>query len=192
MSDAGDRRPGRAGTPPDTGNAPQDTGDTPPGAGGTPPGAGGTSPGAGDTPTDTDNAPPGAGGTPALERGRDLMLLALALVVVVEGSFAAYAAVRAEGTLAAGAGRFALISGMSWMTWQGFAFSRWLLVVLAGFAAVGAPLAIRTAVQDGGMLEAMLMGVAGLGYAAAALLLAVSHDVGEYARARRRERDQGR
>jgi hypothetical protein len=119
------------------------------------------------------------------ERGRDLALLALAIVVVIEGVFAALTVLAdVEGRLVLSMGRFALISGLSYMTWQGFALPRWVLTVLAAFAVIGGPVAIHAAVQAGSTALALLAAVAMLGYAAAVALLVLSADVRAFLRQR--------
>jgi hypothetical protein len=127
----------------------------------------------------------------ALERGRDLLLLATGLVVLIEASFAVWGAV-ATDQFVLRAGRLALVSGLSYMSWQGAAVSRWVLVALAGVAAIGGPIAIDTALTAGNVVEAVLMGLAAMGYAVAALLLALSRDIRAFAAARARARDQER
>jgi hypothetical protein len=127
----------------------------------------------------------------ALERGRDLLLLATGLVVLIEASFAVWGAVAADQFVLR-AGRLALVSGLSYMSFQGVVVSRWLLVALAGVAALGGPIAIHTALTAGNVVEAVLMGLAAMGYAVAALLLALSRDVRAFATARARTRDQDR
>jgi hypothetical protein len=127
----------------------------------------------------------------ALERGRDLLLLATGLIVLIEASFAVWGAVAADQFVLR-AGRLALVSGLSYMSFQGVVVSRWLLVALAGVAALGGPIAIHTALTAGNVVEAVLMGLAAMGYAVAALLLALSRDVRAFATARARTRDQDR
>jgi hypothetical protein len=133
----------------------------------------------------------GRDGVVVNERGRDLTLLALALVVTIEGLFAGltlFAGVEGRGVLSLG--RFALISGLAYMTWQGFAFPRWLLVGLAAVATIGGPIAVYAAVSSGNAGQAALAGFAMLGYAAAAALLVLSAAVREFVDQRRRLLDR--
>lgn len=123
---------------------------------------------------------------PATERGRDLTLLALAIVLTVEAAFLG-ADVLAQGShvLVRGAGRFALMSGLAYMTWQGFLVSRWVLVVLVGGAVVAAPWALGPALRGGVSGYALLHLAGAAGYLAAGLLLAASPAVGAFIRHRR-------
>jgi hypothetical protein len=128
-------------------------------------------------------AGPAAGVT---ERGHDLTLLALGLFVAVEGAFLV-TDVMLQGTtvLVRGAGRFALIAGMSYMTWQGFAVSRWLLVVLAAAAVLAAPVVLRAAFSEGPVSLAVLHAAGAAGYAVSGVLLAGSREVAAFLRHRR-------
>jgi hypothetical protein len=125
------------------------------------------------------------------ERGRDLTLLALAIVLVIEGAFALLTVLAGAGDrLVLTAGRFALITGMAYMAYQGFAVPRWLLVALVGFAAVvGGPLGIHLALTAGNAGQAVLVAVSMAGYATAAWLLAGSPAVRAFLRYRRRALD---
>jgi hypothetical protein len=121
------------------------------------------------------------------ERGRDLTLLALALVLLVEAAFLV-TDVLAQGqqVLVRGAGRFALLAGISWMTWQGFTVSRWILVAMLALFVAAAPLAIGAALSAGGSTGMLVLTAAGAaGYLAAGLLLAGSRDVAAFLRQRR-------
>jgi uncharacterized membrane protein len=130
---------------------------------------------------------------PVSERGRDLTLLALGLIVAIEGLFAALSvAWGLEGRLVLSMGRFALISGMAYMTWQGFAFPRWLLVALVAFAVIGGPIAVWSAMATGGVREALLPAFTMLGYAAAGALLVLSPEVRSFLAQRRRLLDHDR
>jgi hypothetical protein len=133
------------------------------------------------------------GERPGFEKGRDLTLLALAIVVAVEGAFALYTVMAgAEGRLVLSAGRFALIAGLAYMTWQGFAFPRWILVVLVGFAVFGGPIALRMAASEGTTLQLLLLTVSVAGYAVTGWLLAFSAPVREFLSQRRRDLDHDR
>ena len=123
---------------------------------------------------------PTPGGFP--ERGRDLTLLALTLVLAVEGTFLLLDLVQG-GQLVRGAGRFALLSGLSYMTWQGFQFSRWVLVALVGAAIAFAPWALADAFQAGFTAGAVHAGGAA-GDLAGGLLLSFSRDVSSFLRHR--------
>jgi hypothetical protein len=132
-----------------------------------------------------------AGGTGSHERGRDLTLLALAIVVVIEGAFAAISVFSGpEGRLVLSLGRFALISGMSYMTWQGFAFPRWILVVLLAFAVIGGPVAVYAALTAGRVFQAAALALSMAGYAVAAVLLALSPAVRDFLAAQRQQLDR--
>jgi hypothetical protein len=90
------------------------------------------------------------------------------------------------------AGRFALITGMAYMTYQGFAVPRWVLVALVGFAGVvGGPVGIYIAVTGGNVGQAVIAAVGMAGYVAAGWLLALSPAVAGFIRQRRdiRNRD---
>jgi hypothetical protein len=123
---------------------------------------------------------------PAPERGRDLTLLALTLVLAVEAAFlASDVATHGSQVLVRGAGRFALIAGLSYMTWQGFVVSRWVLVALVGAAVLFAPWALSGAFEGGVSAGAVLHIAGAAGYLVAALLLSVSGDVSAFIRHRR-------
>lgn len=117
------------------------------------------------------------------ERGRDLTLLALMLILAVEAAFLLLDLAQG-GQLVRGAGRFALLSGLSYMTWQGFYFSRWVLVALVGAAVLFAPWAVAGAFQAGFAAGAVHAGGAA-GYLAGGLLLSASRDVSGFLRHRR-------
>jgi hypothetical protein len=126
------------------------------------------------------------GEPPINERGRDLTLLALAIVVIIEGAFAIITVSGAsEGRLVLAIGRFALISGLSFMTWRGFAVPRWLLVFLTAVAAIGGPIAVSQAMDAGSTIDMVVASVAMIGYATSALLLAFSRHVREFLQQRR-------
>jgi hypothetical protein len=127
------------------------------------------------------------------ERGRDLTLLALAIVIVIEGAFALLTVLAGAGDrLVLTAGRFALITGMAYMTYQGFAVPRWVLVALVAFAGVvGGPVGIYIALTGGNVGQAVIAAVGMAGYVAAGWLLALSPAVAGFIRQRRdiRNRD---
>jgi hypothetical protein len=148
-----------------------------------------------DAPSPSADGPDAASTTAGFtERGRDLTLLALAIVVIIEGALALLTVFAGAGDrLVLTAGRFALITGMAYMTYQGFAVPRWLLVVLAGFAAVvGGPHGLHLAITAGSPGQAVLVAVSMTGYATAAWLLAGSPAVRAYLRYRRRALDHDR
>jgi hypothetical protein len=117
------------------------------------------------------------------ERGRDLTLLALMLILAVEAAFLLLDLAQG-GELVRGAGRFALLAGLSYMTWQGFQFSRWVLVALVGAAVAFAPWAVADAFRAG--LTAGAVHAAGAAaYLAGGLLLSFSRDVSSFLRHRR-------
>lgn len=126
------------------------------------------------------------------ERGRDLTLLALAIVLAVEAAFLA-ADVLAQGShvLVRGAGRFALMAGLAYMTWQGFFMARWVLVLLIAAPVIAAPWIIGPILSDGAAGSVVLHTAGAAGYLVAGLLLAVYPDVASFLRHRRdlRERD---
>jgi hypothetical protein len=76
------------------------------------------------------------------------------------------------------------------MTWQGFAFPRWRLGVLAAVAAIGGPIAVYAAVSSGDLAQAALSTLAMLGYAVAAALLVLSPAVRQFVDQRRRLLDR--
>jgi hypothetical protein len=127
---------------------------------------------------------------PGGERGRDLTLLALALVLVNEAIFTAQIVLAQEpNVLVAQAGRFAVKAGLAYMTWQGFALPRWLLAFLAAVAAAAGPWALRDAYAAGfGPWQAVLTATV-VGYVAATWLLIGSRDVSAFLRHRRDLRD---
>lgn len=123
---------------------------------------------------------------PVSENGRDLTLLALALVMAVEAAFlAADVVAQGTGVLVRGAGRFALMAGLAYMTWQGFVVSRWVLVALIAAAVVTAPWVIAETLQGGVSAWALLHVAGAAGYLAAGLLLAGSRPVATFIRHRR-------
>jgi hypothetical protein len=126
-----------------------------------------------------------AGPPPFAERGRDLLLLALGLVMLIEGLFAGVTIAGGHPAPVANVGRFALLAGMSYMTWQGFPVSRWILVVLAGVAALAGPSQVLQAVSGGRPLWAAVLAATVVGYAAASWLLAANRDVADYIEHRR-------
>jgi hypothetical protein len=128
---------------------------------------------------------------PGGERGRDLTLLALALVLVNEAIFTAQIVLAQEpNVLVAQAGRFAVKAGLAYMTWQGFALPRWLLAFLAAVAAAAGPWALRDAYAAGfGPWQAVLTATV-VGYVAATWLLIGSRDVSAFLRHRRDLRDR--
>jgi hypothetical protein len=131
-------------------------------------------------------APVSAGAPdPPTELGRDLTLLALGLVMLVEGVFLTVDVVaQGQSVLVRGAGRFALMAGLCYMTWQGFAVSRWVLVVLIAAAVAAAPLVLGAAFREGPALALLHAGGAA-GYLVAGVLLAGSGKVAAFLRHRR-------
>jgi hypothetical protein len=128
--------------------------------------------------------------TGVTERGRDLTLLALGLFALVEGAFLVTdVALQGMPVLVRGAGRFALIAGMSYMTWQGFAIPRWVLVVLAAAAVLAAPVVLRDAFSTGPFSLALLHAAGAAGYAVSGVLLAGSREVAAFLRHRRELRN---
>jgi hypothetical protein len=124
------------------------------------------------------------------EKGRDLLLLALALVMATEALFAAVTIAGGHPAPVANIGRFALLSGMSYMTWQGFPISRWILVLLTGVAALAGPAQVLQAVQAGSIRWALVLGATVVGYALSCYLLAANRDVAGYIVHRRHLRDR--
>jgi hypothetical protein len=118
------------------------------------------------------------------ERGRDLTLLALAIVVVNEAVFTGFVLAEEPQALVAQAGRFALKAGLAWLTWQGFTVSRWILVVLVGAAIVAAPWALADAYGGGLSVTAVVITATVAAYVAAGWLLAFTPAVGRYIRYR--------
>jgi 4-amino-4-deoxy-L-arabinose transferase-like glycosyltransferase len=134
-----------------------------------------------------DATAPGNAGAPAppTELGRDLTLLALGLVMVVEGVFLTVDVVaQGQSVLVRGAGRFALMAGLCYMTWQGFAVSRWVLVVLIAAAVAAAPVVLGAALREGHAVALLHAGGAA-GYLVAGVLLAGSGKVAAFLRHRR-------
>jgi hypothetical protein len=131
-------------------------------------------------------APPRRDPAPPTERGRDLALLALGLVMTVEAIFLV-ADVLAQGqhVLVRGAGRFALMAGLAYMTWQGFMLSRWILVVLVAAAVAAAPWVLGTAFREGPAHLALLHAAGAAAYLAAGVLLAGARDVAAFLHHRR-------
>lgn len=140
---------------------------------------------------ETSRAEPPGDGRDADERGRDLTLLALGLVIINEAVFTAYVVAQQPEALVAQAGRFALKAGMAWLTWQGFALSRWILVVLVGAALIAAPWALADAWSAGIDTYALVLAASVAAYGVAGWLLALSPDVARYVkqRAELRNRD---
>jgi hypothetical protein len=124
------------------------------------------------------------------ERGRDLLLLALALVIANEAIFTFYVIAEDSAALTAQMGRFALKSGMAYLTWQGFGLSRWILVFLVAAAVVAGPFALADAWQSGAPAFAVILTATFVAYIAAGWLLALSPDVSRFIAHRRREREQ--
>jgi hypothetical protein len=118
------------------------------------------------------------------ERGRDLTLLALALIVINEGIFTAFVIAQDQDAIVAQAGRFALKAGLAWLTWQGFVISRWVLVLLVGAALLAAPWALRDAFAGGISPFALVLTATVAAYAAAGWLLAFSPHVSAFIRQR--------
>jgi hypothetical protein len=112
------------------------------------------------------------------ERGRDLTLLALMLILAVEAAFLLLDLAQG-GELVRGAGRFALMAGLSYMTWQGFYFSRWVLVALVGAAVLFAPWAVAAAFQAG-FTAGAVHAAGAAGYLAGGVLLSVFGDVSAF------------
>jgi hypothetical protein len=125
------------------------------------------------------------------ERGRDLLLLALALVLMNEALFAGVAVAGGHPAPVANLGRFTMLAAMSYMTWQGFSISRWILVILAAVAALVGPSQILEAFAGGRPFWGLLLALTAAGYALAFYLLAFQGDVGRFIRHRHllRERD---
>jgi hypothetical protein len=139
----------------------------------------------------SDAPAPGSVGAPAppTELGRDLTLLALGLVMMVEGMFLTVDVVaHGQSVLVRGAGRFALMAGLCYMTWQGFAVSRWVLVVLIAAAVAAAPMVLGAALREGPAFVLLHAGGAA-GYLVAGVLLAGSGKVAGFLRHRRALRD---
>jgi hypothetical protein len=125
------------------------------------------------------------------ERGRDLLLLALGIVLLNEAIFAAVAIARGHPAPVANLGRFTMLAAMSWMTWQGFAFSRWVLVILVAAAVLTGPGQLLHAWREETPLWAALLTLTVAGYILAGWLLAFDAGVSRAIRHRRilRERD---
>jgi drug/metabolite transporter (DMT)-like permease len=121
---------------------------------------------------------------PAAERGRDLALLALGIIIINEAIFTAYVLAQDRDALVAQAGRFALKAGMAYLTWQGFALSRWILVVLVAAAIIAAPWALADAYARGPLSFALILTATVAGYLVAGWLLALSADVSRFVRDR--------
>lgn len=124
------------------------------------------------------------------EKGRDLTLLALAIIIINEAIFTGYVVTQDQDALVAQAGRFALKAGMAWLTWQGFTLSRWILVVLVAAAIVAAPWALIDAWRAGTFGFAAVMTATVAGYLVAGWLLAFSADVGRFIRQRAEARQR--
>jgi hypothetical protein len=126
------------------------------------------------------------------ERGRDLTLLALAIVIVNEAVFTGYIVLaQDQHVLVAQAGRFALKAGLAYLTWQGFMISRWVLVLLVAAAIVAGPWALADAFAAGVTASALILTLTVIGYVVAGWLLAFSPAVAGFIRQRRdlRNRD---
>lgn len=125
------------------------------------------------------------------EHGRDLTLLALGIIVVNEVAFTAQiVATGADNVLVAQAGRLAIKAGLAYMTWQGFVWPRWMLVFLAGVAALTGPWALADAYRDAGATAwTIIMTAIVAGYFVATWLLAGSRPVSAFLRHRRALRD---
>jgi hypothetical protein len=124
------------------------------------------------------------------ELARDLTLLALAIVIVNEAIFTAHIVfAQEEHVLVAQAGRFAVRAGLAYMTWQGFAWSRWVLAILVAVPAVAGPWQLASAYADGVTPFALLLTATVIGYFAATWLLVGSRRVGAFLRYRRQLRD---
>jgi hypothetical protein len=124
------------------------------------------------------------------ERGRDFLMLALALVLFNEGLFAGIAIAGGHPAPVANLGRFTMLAAMAYMTWQGFPVSRWILVFLAAVAAVVGPTQVMQALQEGRTAGALLLALTVAGYVLAFILLAFNRDVATFIRHRRWLRDQ--
>jgi hypothetical protein len=124
----------------------------------------------------------------ALEQGRDLTLLALALVLINEGMYIAWAVFAEQIGFVAQAGRFTMLAAMCYMTWQGFTLSRWILILLVCAAILAAPLALSQALGSSPFV-AVLVVIGAAGYVVAAWLLIRSQPVAAFLRHRRDLRD---
>lgn len=124
------------------------------------------------------------------ERGRDLLLLALALLLFNEALFAGVAITGGHPAPVANVGRFTMLAAMSYMTWQGFSISRWVLVILAVVAALVGPTQVVEALSGGRTLWAGVLALTAAGYALAFFLLAFQRDVSAFIRHRRLLRDR--
>jgi hypothetical protein len=133
---------------------------------------------------------PENGQTEADERGRDLTLLALGLVIVNEAVFTAFVVAQDHDALVAQVGRFALKAGLAWLAWQGFALSRWILVALVAAAILAAPWALRDAFRDASPGFALLLSATVVAYVVAGWLLALSPDVSRFVRQRSEQRNR--
>ncbi|CAN5641765.1 hypothetical protein BH23GEM9_BH23GEM9_06790 [soil metagenome] len=127
---------------------------------------------------------------PVDERGRDLTLLALGLVIVNEAIFTAYVVAQDQHALVAQMGRFALKAGLAYLTWQGFSLSRWVLVVLVGAAIIAAPWALADAYREGPPLFALILSLTVAAYVVSGWLLALSPAVARFIRHRARLRNR--
>ncbi|HSJ23324.1 MAG TPA: hypothetical protein VK929_01485 [Longimicrobiales bacterium] len=124
------------------------------------------------------------------ERGRDLLLLALALVLANEALFAGVTIAGGHPAPVANVGRFTMLAAMSYMTWQGFSISRWILVILAAVAAIVGPAQVLESLSAGRPLWAAVLALTGAGYALSFFLLAFQGDVARFIRHRRLLRDR--
>jgi hypothetical protein len=140
--------------------------------------------------TDKVGEQPENGQTEADERGRDLTLLGLGLVIVNEAIFTAFVVAQDHDSLVAQIGRFALKAGLAWLTWQGFALSRWILVALVAAAIVAAPWALSDAFREASFGFALLLSVTVVAYVVAGWLLALSPAVSRFVRQRGEQRNR--
>jgi uncharacterized membrane protein HdeD (DUF308 family) len=124
------------------------------------------------------------------ERGRDLLYLALALVMANEAVFTFFVIAQDSAALTAQLGRFALKAGLAYMTGQGFSIPRWVLVVLVAAAIVAGPFALADAWRSGDMGFTAILTATFLAYVAAGWLLVFSRDVSDFIRHRRFRRQQ--
>lgn len=124
------------------------------------------------------------------ERGRDLLLLALALVIINEAIFTFYVIAEDSAALTAQMGRFALKAGMAYMTWQGYAISRWILAFLVGAAIVAGPFALSDAFRSGNMIFTAILTATFVAYVASGWLLVFARDVADFITHRRYLREQ--
>jgi hypothetical protein len=124
------------------------------------------------------------------ERGRDLLLLALGLILINEAIFAGVAVAGGHPAPVANLGRFTMLAAMSYMTWQGFSISRWILVILAVVAALVGPAQVIEAFSGGRPLWGLVLSLAAAGYALSFYLLAFQGHVARFIVHRRLLRDR--